>query len=90
MTVNLVGCFLAGLLAPLVLGPDPRNETLRLLLGVGILGSFTTFSAFGRETVELATLGHTKTAAAYALTSLIAGLCLTAAGWWLAETLSKA
>lgn len=88
-SVNLAGCFFAGLLAPFVLGSDPRSETLRLFLGVGILGGFTTFSAFSRETVALASGGQPKMAASYAVASLITGVLLTGAGWWLAHALRK-
>lgn len=52
LTVNLVGCFVIGLLSQLseargFLGPEARA-----LLLVGLLGGFTTFSAFGNETVN--------------------------------------
>ncbi len=53
ITVNLVGCLLIGLLAGLaenrqVLGPEARAFLL-----IGLLGGFTTFSAFGYETMAL-------------------------------------
>ena len=48
LTVNVLGCFCFGLLAG---ATDDR--TLRLALGTGVLGGFTTFSAFGGETLGL-------------------------------------
>lgn len=45
--VNIVGCFLIGLLYA-----KTEDPLLRRVLGVGLLGGFTTFSAFGRETLE--------------------------------------
>ncbi|NIA06414.1 MAG: fluoride efflux transporter CrcB [Actinobacteria bacterium] len=53
LTVNVLGCFIIGVAMAMVedgtfLGPNGR-----LLLMIGLLGSFTTFSAFGYETVEL-------------------------------------
>lgn len=52
LLVNLVGCLLMGLLAGL-LGRSGGQEQVRLLLGVGLLGGFTTMSAFALETVLL-------------------------------------
>jgi fluoride exporter len=49
LTVNIVGSLAIGLLA----ARFPANESMRLLLGVGLLGGFTTFSAFSLETVRL-------------------------------------
>ena len=50
LAVNVVGGLAMGLLAART-GPD--QEALRLALGVGVLGGFTTFSAFSLETVRL-------------------------------------
>ncbi|MEZ5961268.1 MAG: fluoride efflux transporter CrcB [Hyphomonadaceae bacterium] len=50
LAVNIVGGLAMGVLAARV-GPD--QESLRLALGVGVLGGFTTFSAFSLETVRL-------------------------------------
>lgn len=50
LAVNIVGGFAMGWLAARV---GPEQETLRLALGVGVLGGFTTFSAFSLETVRL-------------------------------------
>ncbi len=50
LAVNVAGGFAMGVLAARI-GPDQEN--LRLLLGVGVLGGFTTFSAFSLETVRL-------------------------------------
>lgn len=50
LMVNTVGGLAMGLLIARI---SPAQETLRLLLGVGFLGGFTTFSAFSLETVRL-------------------------------------
>jgi len=50
LVVNVTGCLAMGVLAARV-GPD--QEALRLTLGIGVLGGFTTFSAFSLETVRL-------------------------------------
>ena len=46
------------------------GESLRLLLGVGLLGGFTTFSAFSLETMLMIDRGHAMTALGYALASV--------------------
>ncbi len=51
--VNVSGCLIAGLLAGLVEHRDFFSADLRLFLFTGLLGGFTTFSAFGLETVYL-------------------------------------
>ncbi|MEU8489726.1 fluoride efflux transporter FluC [Pseudonocardia alni] len=72
----LLGC-LYTVLADLVSDPHPL---LRPLLGVGVVGGYTTFSTWSVETVSLVTTGHPLRAAVYALaTPLIAVLaCATA------------
>lgn len=52
LLVNVVGCLLMGLLAG-VAGRSGEAEPARLLLGVGLLGGFTTMSAFALDTVQL-------------------------------------
>ncbi|MDO8462368.1 MAG: fluoride efflux transporter CrcB [Deltaproteobacteria bacterium] len=51
--VNVVGCLAAGLLAGLVEKQDLFTPETRIFLFTGILGGFTTFSAFGLETIYL-------------------------------------
>jgi fluoride exporter len=56
--VNILGCFLIGVLYVLLVArPDPRQD-LRALLMVGVLGGFTTFSSFSLETVTMAMTGN--------------------------------
>ena len=51
--VNVVGCLVAGVLAGLVIKRDLFSADARLFLFTGLLGGFTTFSAFGVETASL-------------------------------------
>lgn len=51
--VNIFGCLIAGVLMGLAVKHDLLSSNVRLLLFTGILGGFTTFSAFGLETVYL-------------------------------------
>jgi CrcB protein len=53
LLVNVVGSFLAGIFVFLVLEKSVLNETWRLFLLVGFLGSFTTFSTFSVETMTI-------------------------------------
>ena len=58
VAVNVLGSFLLGLL----LGSNTLPEHWRLALGVGFLGSFTTFSTFSVDTVRLIQQGDLKVA----------------------------
>jgi CrcB protein len=67
LAVNVIGGLAMGAMAARI-GPD--NENMRLLIGTGLLGGFTTFSAFSLETVRL--MEHQPgLAALYALGSLV-------------------
>jgi CrcB protein len=72
--VNVAGCLLAGLLAALAEKSQFLTAEIRLLLFTGLLGGFTTFSAFGLETVLLLKRGEFWVAAAYVLGSVALGL----------------
>ena len=52
-TVNIVGCFLIGLLGALFSGAVPIREEWRLAIIVGFLGGLTTFSSYGMDTLQL-------------------------------------
>lgn len=70
LTINLLGCLLIGLLVPVV-GNRPYWF---VFIVPGILGGFTTFSAFGHETLALAQGGRALLAGIYVLASVGAGL----------------
>ncbi|MFM7027132.1 MAG: fluoride efflux transporter CrcB [Chakrabartia sp.] len=78
--VNLLGGFLMGLLAALVL-KGTASETARLFLGVGVLGGFTTFSAFSLEGFQMIARGQWALAAGYALASVIGSIAALAVGF---------
>ena len=77
LSVNVLGCLLIGLLIPVLAGKD---EHLRLVLIVGVLGGFTTFSAFGHETVTLQQSGHAAWAAVYVVVSVVLGIAAVLLG----------
>lgn len=78
--VNVAGSFLLGLLVALLPEGD-AGERLRLLLGVGVLGGFTTYSAFSVDALTLAQQDQWLTAGAYVLGSVVAALAGVAAGY---------
>ena len=79
-TVNIVGCFLIGLIFSWSL-QSISFENIRLFLMVGILGGFTTFSSFGLETFDLIKQGKHITAISYIITTNILGLISVYAGY---------
>ncbi|RZU65668.1 CrcB protein [Microterricola gilva] len=81
--VNLFGAFLLGLLYEALTRADPTRSTarsLRLLLGTGFCGGFTTYSALAVDTALLLGDGELATAAAYALGTVVLGACATWGG----------
>ena len=73
-TVNVLGCAIAGVLAGLGERHGFLTAEMRLLLFTGFLGGFTTFSAFGVETIALVERGAWTIAATYVLSSVVCGL----------------
>ena len=72
--VNVLGCLVAGILAGLVEKHDLFTADTRLFFFTGILGGFTTFSAFGLETMFLVQRGQFLIAASNVAASVVAGL----------------
>lgn len=72
--VNVAGCLLIGILAGLAAKYDALSADTRLFLFTGVLGGFTTFSAFGLETFFLLRKGEFAVAGAYVVLSVLAGL----------------
>ena len=82
--VNVLGCAVAGTLIGLAENHDFLTADMRLLLFTGLLGGFTTFSAFGVETISLLEKGEASIAVAYVLSSVLCG----AAALWTALKLA--
>lgn len=72
--INVSGSFCIGLIAEYFALRGHLPQTWRLFLTTGILGGYTTFSAFSLETVLLYERGQLVTAAAYVLSSVIASI----------------
>ena len=80
LAVNVTGCFLIGILAGWANGVQPLGTEARLFIFAGLLGGFTTFSAFGYETVELMRVGAWTFAALNVSVQLLGGLIAVWAG----------
>jgi CrcB protein len=74
LVVNVLGCLALGALLALAETRGALGAETRAFLAIGILGSFTTFSTFGWETVELARTGRADLALANIAASLAVGL----------------
>lgn len=81
---NLAGCLLAGLLSGLADRYGFLSVQERIFLFTGLLGGFTTFSAFGLETFTLLRQHGFFPAAGYVLGSVCCGLLLVWLGFHLA------
>lgn len=83
LVVNLVGSFLIGLALPALL----HRPLAQLLLMTGVLGGFTTFSAFSLDVLALLQAGRQGTALVYVLASVVGGLALVLLGFVLGRAL---
>jgi CrcB protein len=87
LTVNLVGSLAMGLLAGWLARHRENTEPLRLLLGVGLLGGFTTFSAFSVESLVLLQRGEWILALGHTLAHVVGALACAVLGFRLAAVL---
>lgn len=87
MLVNLTGSFLLGLIVSLTLEHFIIDPRLRILLTIGFLGSYTTFSTFAYESVTLISQGQWGLGIFNLLGSTLLGALFTTAGIWLGRVL---
>ncbi|TIN30257.1 MAG: fluoride efflux transporter CrcB [Mesorhizobium sp.] len=87
MAINIVGSFAMGLFIAILARRGGSNE-LRLFVATGILGGFTTFSAFSLDFATLWERGATLPAFGYALASVSGAIIALFLGLWLARTVS--
>lgn len=85
LVVNVLGCFVIGVLAHLSETRGMLTPEARLLFITGLLGGFTTFSAFGNETLTLARGGESGAALGNIAASVGLGLAAVWAGRALAQ-----
>ncbi|MER1997606.1 MAG: CrcB family protein, partial [Arthrobacter sp.] len=90
--VNVIGAFLLGYLYEALANLDKERSTgtrLRLLLGTGFCGGFTTYSALARDTAVLFRDGLALAASVYALGTIVVGACATWAGILLSGAIGR-
>lgn len=83
--INLGGAFLLGALLELLTGTGPDRgwrRGVRLGLGTGLLGGFTTYSTFANQTFQLLSTGHGLTGVGYAVGTVVGGLAAALGGIW--------
>lgn len=85
LAVNVTGCLLIGVVLGLADARAGVSREMRLLLVTGLLGSYTTFSAFGWETYDLLRTGDLPRAFAYVASSVLLGL----AAVWFGASVAK-
>jgi fluoride exporter len=88
ITVNVVGSLVIGLLAGWFAHKADPGQAWRLFLTTGILGGFTTFSAFSLDTALLYLRGQAGLAALYALASVALAVLGLFAGLWLIRSIA--
>ncbi len=88
--INVTGSFLLGVVGTMVAARvSPTSEAVRVAIGIGFIGGYTTFSTFGYETHGLLETGELAMGLANALGSVAAGLVAVRLGvlvarWWIA------
>ncbi|CAN5414642.1 fluoride efflux transporter CrcB [soil metagenome] len=89
LLVNLSGCLAIGVLFRLAEALPALDSNFRAFVFVGLLGSFTTFSTFSLELMQLARAGGFAPALLYVAASVVGGLALTWVGYGLTASLLR-
>jgi fluoride exporter len=89
LVINVAGSFLISVVMVLGLETGAVGPELRLLLAVGVLGGFTTYSSFNYEALALLQRGDAGLAAAYVAATLLGAMAAGAAGLLLARAVAS-
>ena len=90
LTVNITGCFLAGLLWPICEQLWPAGSQMRTIIFIGFFGAFTTFSALILETGVLAKSAQLGNAVIYLTMQNVLGLVALYVGWMIGKLMLPA
>jgi fluoride exporter len=88
LIINLFGCFFLAWFFTIT-AKRLMNPNIKLAIGTGFTGAFTTFSTFSVETLNLMKIGHVWMAVFYVLSSILGGIILALAGYTLAAGKTK-
>lgn len=89
LAVNLIGCFVMGLLARVLLAAEAGGSDARFLLMTGLLGGYTTFSAFALDAAHLWMRDAGSAVFLYIAVSVLGSLAAVALGLWLGAQFSR-
>ncbi len=90
LAINLAGSFLISVVMVLGLEAGWLGADLRILLAVGVLGGFTTYSSFNYETLALAQRGEAGLAAVYVAATILGAMAMGLIGLWRARAATGA
>ena len=85
LLINVLGCLILGALAGLAESRGAFSETTRACLFIGLLGGFTTFSAYGYESFQLLRVGQWQSAALSTALQVVLGI----GGVWAGHSLAR-
>lgn len=88
LVINVIGCFAIGLFNGVAESRDIFSPEARLFTVVGLFGGFTTYSAFGYETLALARNATLASAAANIVLHIVLGLGAVWLGYWVSQVAS--
>ena len=80
LTVNIIGSFLIGIIYGLAVQNDWLTAEMRLFLAIGFCGSFTTFSTFSYDIIQMINTGHFIYTSLYVAGSILLGILAVFAG----------
>ena len=87
LIVNLIGCFLIGLLCAFFGQTKSMDSDVALFFTVGLCGGFTTFSTFSKEALMMLQCGNYWNFIIYISASVILGIALVALGYFIVKNL---
>ncbi|MBR6539891.1 MAG: fluoride efflux transporter CrcB [Bacteroides sp.] len=85
LVVNILGCFLIGIIYGLFVRYSTTSHMLCLLLTTGFCGGFTTFSTFANESLQMLQAGNVGGFVGYVAASLVLGILLVLFGYYLVK-----